>query len=605
MNQNNHKYVEYFDIDDKYFPCIDDSAIEAGARWDDTYPHDAFIDLLKKAERMLSGSTKRSIWIHGAYGTGKSKCAYALKRILEVPDDELKNYWDSAENLRQNPDLLTRLMGHRNNGVLTVYRYASGNINTPRELFLAIQESVKKALKDNKIKYQGENTLKESVIAWLEKPENKTYFDLLLKKPEWKSTFNQDTAEEVVPSLKRSRDVRELMNNIFSLAEKEGITAMSLDADKLKEWLKDIIKTNNLKIVMIWDEFSSFFKQNRNSLDEFQKIVALCQDSEAPFYLIIVTHQTESIIDSSDQSWKVVQQRFDFSPITLPDNIAFELIGNAFKPKEVAKAEWTKIADDLNNSLSESRSEVMKTARIRKPNTITDIMPIRPMAALVLKNIAAAFQANQRSMFDFIKTSNTDDIHAFQWFIENTSPYDDAPLLTIDQLWNFFYEKGRDNLSSDIRLILDTFPHQQNLREDEKRVLKTILIMQAIDKRLGGGIQLLKPTNQNLSYAFEGDRLRSAAKTLASKLKDQGILILNPIGNGKFAYGAAVLAGDQTKIDKFKEDVKKTSTTAKLVADGKLDTVLSLSAALSLRYEKRPEQAVYTVQPHRISIKSV
>ena len=43
---------------------------------------------------MLGGTTKRSIWIHGAYGTGKSQCAYALKKILEAPEEEVKEYWD-------------------------------------------------------------------------------------------------------------------------------------------------------------------------------------------------------------------------------------------------------------------------------------------------------------------------------------------------------------------------------------------------------------------------------------------------------------------------------------------------------------------------------
>ena len=28
---NNNKYREYFDIDEMYFPCIDDAAINAGA----------------------------------------------------------------------------------------------------------------------------------------------------------------------------------------------------------------------------------------------------------------------------------------------------------------------------------------------------------------------------------------------------------------------------------------------------------------------------------------------------------------------------------------------------------------------------------------------
>lgn len=582
------KYKEFFEVDENYFPCIDDSAIEAGASWEDTYPHKAFIDLLKNAENMLGGTTKRSLWIHGAYGTGKSKCAYALKKILEVPEEELEAYWNRYEPLKNNQDLLTKLLGHKERGILTAYRYASGGITTPRDLYFAIQESVKKALVESGATYLGENSLKESVIAWIE--ANRDVFDLYLKRPEWEATFSQSNSEEVLNVLKKKDDVKSLMDNIFRLASKEGITAMMLDADSLKDWLKDIISGNHTKIVMIWDEFSGFFIRNRASLDEFQKIVALCQ--EAPFYLVVVTHQTESIINSEDNSWKVVQQRFNFSQITLPDNIAFELIGHAFNVKPAAEEMWNICADDLNNQLNASRSAVMSAARISDPMVIKKIMPIHPMAALVLKNIASAFQSNQRSMFDFIKSNNGDDTKAFQYFIEHTGPEDDHPLLTIDLLWDFFYVHGRDNLTSDIRMILDTYPQQKNLREDEARVLKTILIMQAIDKRLGGAIDLFKATDQNLSYAFEGitSGLDVSCKGLAKGLANKGILVQTPIGNNKYAYGAAVLAGDQARIEELKKSVRQSGTTVKLVNDGKLSCALALTPPLKLRYEVNPGQ---------------
>ena len=47
------KYCEYFDVNESYFPCIDESAINAGAPWETTYPHETFIDLLNSAEKML------------------------------------------------------------------------------------------------------------------------------------------------------------------------------------------------------------------------------------------------------------------------------------------------------------------------------------------------------------------------------------------------------------------------------------------------------------------------------------------------------------------------------------------------------------------------
>lgn len=37
------KYCEYFDVNESYFPCIDESAINAGAPWETTYPHETFM----------------------------------------------------------------------------------------------------------------------------------------------------------------------------------------------------------------------------------------------------------------------------------------------------------------------------------------------------------------------------------------------------------------------------------------------------------------------------------------------------------------------------------------------------------------------------------
>lgn len=588
------KYCEYFDINETYFPCIDESAINAGVDWKKTYPHETFIKLLKTVENMLGGATKRSVWIHGAYGTGKSQCAYALKKILEVPEDDLKEYWNRYEPLKKEIPLLGKLLGYKEKKIVTAFRYASGSIDSPQQLFFAVQESIKTALENSDVEYKGENTLKESVIEWMEHPAKKALVNSLLEEPEWSSLFTQSSADEIINALRKDVNVSTLMNNIFRMASKEGITALSLDADRLRDWIKDIIDTNGIKIVLIWDEFSDFFRLNKNSLGEFQKVVSICE--EAPFYLIVVTHPITSI-SSNDDSWKIVQQRFDRIEIELPENIAFDLIGHAFNVKEAARAQWDQMTRSLEASLNNSTNAVMKAANITDKLVIRHILPIHPVAALVLKNIARAFQSNQRSMFDFIKTSHDTDVKAFQWFIKEYGPMDDEPLLTVDMLWDFFYVKGKEYLTSDIKLILDTFPQQTMLSEKEKKVLKAVLIMQAIDQRLGGTLPILKPTDQNLSYAFEGiSEYEGSAKNIAKGLEAKGVLISTPIGDGKKVYGAAVLAGDSAKIETVKTEIRKQSTTYKLVQEGEmLPTALSLTPALKLRYALNPDTGALPV----------
>lgn len=582
-------YSDYFDIDEDYWPCVDESAINGGKKWETTYPHETFISLLNMTEKMLGGSTKRSLWIHGAYGTGKSLCAFALKKILEVPEEELRAYWEKYETLKNQQPLLQKLIGHKKQGIVTVHRYASGGITTPSQLFFAVQESIKHALEESGVAYKGENSLRESVIAWLEDPIHATMMDQLLQRPRWESAFSQSSSEQIINTLRKNSDVTSLMNNIFKLAAAEGITAMNLTSDSLKKWIQDIIHQNNIKIVFVWDEFSSFFKRNANSLDEFQNLVSICQ--EDPFYLIIVTHPLSSLTQGfgteKTNPWTVVQQRFDKVEITLPPNIAFELIGDAYLVKEAAKGKWEAMTGELDSRVVDSKKAVVKAAAIKSERIVRKILPLHPMAALVLKNIASAFQSNQRSMFDFIKTPKDLDTKAFQWFIQHNGLASDRPLLTVDMLWDFFYEKGKEYLSQDIRMILDTFPQQKQLKEVEKIVLKAILILQAIDLRLGGTIPLLKPTDQTLSYVFEGDsdQLQNECKSIAKGLVSKGILIENPLPDNKKAYGAAILAGDGAKIDGYKKEIREKGTTTKLIEDCPgIGGALALTAPLRLRF---------------------
>ena len=134
-----NKYREYFDIDEMYFPCIDDAAINAGAPWENTYPHSTFITMLTEMERALGRQNNgKTLWIEGAYGTGKSQCAYALRKILEVPEAELRAYWNRYEPLKKKTDLLEKLVGHKKKGIVVAHRYASGGIMSARDLFFAV-----------------------------------------------------------------------------------------------------------------------------------------------------------------------------------------------------------------------------------------------------------------------------------------------------------------------------------------------------------------------------------------------------------------------------------------------------------------------------------
>ena len=601
-----NKYSEYFDIDQEYFPEINESSIKAGIDWQKTFPHKTFVDLLKATERMLArgaNSDKKGIWVEGAYGTGKSRVVWTLKNLLDCTDEELKSYFAEYSTLQAEPDLRDKLLGHKKGKIITAYRYASGGIDSDRALIMAVYESVTKALRSAGIKYVGENALRGSVVKWLSDEVNRSFFEDLINLPEYRGlgSFAGKSVDDIIALLNNTNaNVDALMSDIFSLADSRGITALSTNMDDLISWLTDVIDKNELKaIILVWDEFSSYFKRNRTSLDEFQKLAEL--SNLKPFYLMIVTHMSGSIFSEADQTGKIVRDRFVRREIELPDSIAFELIKHALKVKDAQKDIWADLADDLNSRMPIVREEVRKAVwkgSDEGDDVLKGILPLHPLAALLLKNISSAFASNQRSMFNFIKNVETEDLQAFQWFINNHSP-DNADILTIDYLWNFFYEKGTDeygtgvgrsNLDSIIRTILDTFPKNENrLLADEKRVLKTVLMMQAISQKLGDSVNLFLPTDQNINYAFEGSDLEdNRAVNIAKKLVRDGILYIKPMGDGKTQYAASAVAGDQAQIDNIRKRIIGEIKTISLVHSADLEDALSLSPALRFRYDVTP-----------------
>ena len=603
-----NKYCEYFEIDEGYWPEINPSSIkDPSNKWEKTFPHKTFVDILKATERMLArgaSTDKKGIWIEGAYGTGKSRVAWTLKNILDCPREAVKDYFAEYSALQAEPDLRDKLLGHKEGKIITAYRYASSSIDGDRALIMAVYESVTRALRDAGISYKGENTLRGGVAKWLSNNENKAFFNTLIALPEYRGlgSFAGKSADDIVNLLKNlNADVDALMGDILSLAESRGITALTTSMDDLIEWLTDVIDQNELKaIVLVWDEFSAYFKKNRASLDEFQKLSEL--SNIRPFYLIIITHMSGSIFSEADQTGKIVRDRFVRKEIELPDSIAFELIRHALKVKDDQKQIWDTLADDLNSRMPNSRDAVrgiVWNGTKAGDDVLKGMLPIHPLAALLLKNISTAFASNQRSMFNFIKNSDTKNLQAFQWFIDNYSP-DNGDILTIDFLWNFFYEKGTDghgsgvgrsNLDSIIRTVLDTYPKNENrLNTEQKRILKTVLMMQAISQKLGDSIELFLPTEQNINYAFEGSDLEQnrAVNIIKNHLVKEGILYAKPTGNGKVQYAAAAVSGDQAQIDNIKKRIESGTKTISLVSAGDLASALSLSAALRFRYEITP-----------------
>lgn len=587
-------YRHYFDIDPEYFPQVNEAEIKKYPDlWKKFYPHETFVKLIKDAVSVLSRQQKLSLWVEGAYGTGKSHAVLTLKKLLDASEEDTRAYFGKYPEQLSN-DLCNQLQRLKNDNkkIITVHRYGSSNIYGDNSLVFALQESIEQALIENGIKNKGNSALREAAITWLSQSWAKDAMNSLIQE-KYSELFGGDDVDVIIEKLQSYTGdaLVTLMSKVTKLGEENHFKALSLNVNGLVQWINDVIRENDLKaIVFIWDEFTNYFENNLKALTGFQQIVEI--SATDPFYMIIVTHKSAGLFNDTDKDQKRILDRFvkPTCNITLPENMAFRLMGSAMIKNEdpVVMEDWEETADELYDRTKESRKLVKTKANI-SDSELKNILPIHPYAALLLKHISSAFDSNQRSMFDFIKNDRGDEIKGFQWFIDNCSPVDDNPLLTVDMLWDFFYEKGKEYLSADIRSILDCFfrATTKQLTTDEQRVLKTILLLQAISQKVGDTVELFIPDERNVNNAFEGSDLDiGAAGRIAEKLCRDEILYHKPLGGNKYQFSALINAGDMSAIENLKEDIRKKTTSA-LIDEGNISEAITLGGALKLRYVTR------------------
>lgn len=231
-------YSDYFQL--KYNPPEITQATFAAHPdgWKTTYPHKTFVALLKRLEKMLARGSmdKHSIWVHGAYGTGKSQVTWTLRSLLTCSDADFNAYFDDYAPLKSEGDLKKKLAGHRKaKKIVVAARHGSDAISGPEDLVEAVFSSLAKALDDAGIPYDAGATLRGGIAKWLEGNTERGYFNALIKESPYchKGCFAGKSADDVLAILRGSAMADDLLKEIRRLAKDKGITALRFSKEDL------------------------------------------------------------------------------------------------------------------------------------------------------------------------------------------------------------------------------------------------------------------------------------------------------------------------------------------------------------------------------------
>ena len=254
-------YNEYIKVDPTFIPVFSHNSDRTYPdKWQSFYPHESFKRILKDVVETLekSNETKdRSVWMSGAYGTGKTYASFVIKHVLEDDIQAIEPYF--LQNGMES--LLARVKGVRAKGkTLVVQRSSSAGINSQDKLFNAIVESVRKAASDAGLAYTGAESLSDKVLTMLKNPEISAFnFQGAFNK--YRAKFTDYTSvdgiiedlEELDPEEKLS-----LLDTIIEVAALEGFN-WSMSAEEIVNWLEDVRKGNDLYSIVFQNIFCKTF----------------------------------------------------------------------------------------------------------------------------------------------------------------------------------------------------------------------------------------------------------------------------------------------------------------------------------------------------------
>ncbi|MBF0318625.1 MAG: hypothetical protein HQL01_02300 [Nitrospirae bacterium] len=583
-------YKDYISVDEHFFPVFSKNLdTKYPDHWKAFVPHDTFKNILKDLAgslEMAVNQSRRSLWISGAYGTGKTYASFAIKHILEDDIGDVAGYFQK-QGIDQTT--LTRFTSLKQKGTtLVVHRSSSAGITGDNRLFSAIQESIKKALKEKGYTYYGGKSLYTSILDILKTPDSSFNFAGAFKR--YKEKFTEyATPDEVIKDLGEldTDGSLDLLQRIIEVADSEHFS-YSHGADDVIAWIEDIIKGNNLyAIVFIWDEFTEFFKNNQTALTGLQE---LAQASfTMPFYFLLITHLTHSQLISDSDSMKKIKDRFKIQTIEMPDKTAFMLIRTAIQTAPDLTDEWRIISNDLWSKVERMVSSTIP--QDIKKDELRGILPLHPYAAYMLKVISAVISSNQRTMFQFLCGDTGQGAQGrrnFRWYIENHS-IDDWHYLTSDYIWDYFLNYDNPDLDEATRNTIshyDTFENQCD-NEDDKRALKTVLLLYAMQQKRGGitgrGFSnLLRPALSNISAAFEGTAIYDKLRIIMDKLVKKGVLGSIPDRND-ILYVTQSRTIDEERLNLIREKTLKDNPFKTIVLAFGINSRYELSGYLKTR----------------------
>lgn len=544
------KYSDYIKMQD--FLPVYDMTDETPDMWRTFIPTKQFCDLLQRSITAITSSDiskRRSMWVRGTFGTGKSHASSVVRHLLCDPSEEIDGYIQSIPNEAIRAQLTAIRKQKRYFPV--VLKGVEGAYNIPR-FSLSIQRETKKALVAAGYPDLIVRSDFDEAIRWVEGHENRIP-ELLENNDELASEASNYT--KLLTKL-RNNDIDVFMH----LEEALAADKTYLTSDSISEWLVEVEKEIEKAgiadgLIIFWDEFTSVMDTLKSDgINVLQNIAEKSQNNNVFLYLI--SHRTESSsLDAKGKDITKMSDRYDSVDYQMDEISTYLILRHTFSIPDVMRmniSTWgikDKIDKGLYNYLCESNNQDEK-------EHIQNLFPLHPYTAFLCSKMANIMGSANRSVLKFMN----DEQHGFKQFINDPTNYDQKMMLTADWLWDFFYfEFINEPLCAAFTNVYSSHGSKVDaMGDDYKRVFKVILLLNALSVKFKSSPEKYAPNDKNLKYIFSGDRCEEKMDAILNWLDETKIIARDIFGEFKIS----VSSYNPAEITKEKDAVASTYKTA-------------------------------------------
>lgn len=497
------KYSDFIQLQD--FLPVYDILDERSATWQSFIPTTQFNDLLRRSlvDMTSSEASKRkSIWVRGTFGTGKSHASAVVKHLLCDPYEQVEAY---MENIKD-PSLKNQLKALRKKkrffsitlkGVEGAYDIPSFVLSLQRTL----TEALKKVAPDFVVKSDF-----SAAVKWIESHRRIFEQEVFPNSEDLQAIYS--TPEQVVDALEAST------TSVYIAVEKavrENVGSV-FEHSSISEWLSEVeqqIEARGIAdgLIIFWDEFTSVMDTLKSDrINVLQNIAEKSRNNNVFLFLISHRVMTDGNMKKAEDINKM-SDRFDDLEYKMDSLSTYLIMRHSFRlVGDGARELLNKMRGNILPRIHEVLAFLTHNNEEQKSH-IKDLLPIHPYTAFLCSEMSNYIGSSNRSVIKFMH----DEESGFGAFLKNENFYNTDMLLTADSLWDFFLPSFESDPASSTFTGLYSSYHDKVKAEgdDYLRVFKTILLLNALSPKFKRDHELMKPNDNVLALMFSGDRIHS------------------------------------------------------------------------------------------------